>query len=127
MSFQPIDSLNTQILNELSGVVADATEKQNAADAIENYIAANGGFLKEVLNDSLSTDIKDNYDGSAIVSVGEANEVTVAEASPAGAYLAQQKIKKDKVKASIEQAVTDADTQNILGESYEDFVNNLNP
>lgn len=123
MSFQPIDSINQQILDVLEGVIADATEKQNAADAIETYLNNNQGFLKEILNDTLRDTINSNHNSHAIVSIDEQNQVTVQDVSKATAQACVEAIKQKQRKDSISAAIEAADTQDILGESHEFFVN----
>lgn len=122
--FDPIDSLNEQILNAIGAAVSDQTEKQNAADAIEVFLNSNN-FVKEVLNDTLRDDIKDNYSGFAIVEVDSSNIVKLSEVSPNKAKLSQEEIRIEARRKSLEVMLQTADQLNILGEFHAEILARL--
>lgn len=122
--FDPIDSLNEQILNAIGAAVSDQTEKQNAADAIEAFLNSNN-FVKEVLNDTLRDDIKDNYSGFAIVEVDSSNIVKLSEVSPNKAKLSQEEIRIEARRKSLEVMLQTADQLNILGELHAEILARL--
>ena len=125
MAFDPIDSLNQQILGAIGATVTDSTEKQNCADAIETFINNNPGFVVEVLNDTLRNSIVNDHDSHAVVVVDDQNVVSTKSVSLGEARQSLADIKTKERKDAIDAAVTAADTQNILGQSHDDFVASL--
>lgn len=128
MAFDPIDSLNTQILNAIGATVPDATEKQNAADAVEAFLNANPGFVKEVLNDDLRDTIKNNHSGFAIVKVDlSTNEVTVSDLSHNKVKKGQDTIKRKARRDFITTTyIANMDTGNMTQEQIDTQTDALN-
>lgn len=127
MPFDPLPTLNEQILSVLDGIVTNGTEKQNAADALEAFLSSSS-FLVEVLNDDLSTTIQDDFDGFAVVSVDAESVVTVSDATFENAASAQAQIKANAKLQALEDAIAAAPGQiEILGVNYAEFLASVTP